>query len=107
LAGAELKVRQSVQSSWLGLKSGMAKVDALRLGLFAAESKLSSTQLAQEVGDRTTLDLLGATNEEMLAKSNLLQAKIDYLLNQLNMFALVGQLDLETLTSINEQLKKQ
>ena len=107
LAGAELKVRQSVQSSWLGLKSGMAKIDALRLGLFAAESKLSSTQLAQEVGDRTTLDLLGATNEEMLAKSNLLQAKIDYLLNQLNMFALVGQLDLETLTSINEQLKKQ
>ena len=105
LASAELKVRQSVQSTWLGLKSGMAKINALKSGLLASQSKLSSTRLAQEVGDRTTLDLLDATNEETLVKNNLLQAKIDYLLNQLNLFALIGQLDEQSLESINNQLE--
>jgi len=62
-------------------------------------------RLAQEVGDRTTLDLLDATNEETLVKNNLLQAKIDYLLNQLNLFALIGQLDEQSLESINNQLE--
>jgi outer membrane protein len=57
------------------------------------------------VGDRTTLDLLDATNEETLVKNNLLQAKIDYLLNQLNLFALIGQLDEQSLESINNQLE--
>ena len=83
----------------------MAKINALKSGLLASQSKLSSTRLAQEVGDRTTLDLLDATNEETLVKNNLLQAKIDYLLNQLNLFALIGQLDEQSLESINNQLE--
>jgi outer membrane protein TolC len=49
--------------------------------------------------------LLDATNEETLVKNNLLQAKIDYLLNQLNLFALIGQLDEQSLESINNQLE--
>ena len=34
-----------------------------------------------------------------------MQAKIDYLINQLNLYALAGELDVEKLSLINSQLE--
>lgn len=96
---------QNVQSSWLALSSGLSRISALSSSLIATNSKLEATKLAQEVGDRTTLDLINATNAKTLAEMNLLQAKIDYLINQLNLYALVGELDTEKLIQINAQLE--
>jgi len=105
LESTKLRVIQNVQSSWLALSSGLSRISALSSSLIATNSKLEATKLAQEVGDRTTLDLINATNAKTLAEMNLLQAKIDYLINQLNLYALVGELDTEKLIQINAQLE--
>lgn len=105
LASAELKVTLSVESSWMAMASGQSRIDALSAALLATNAKLDATKLAQEVGDRTTLDLINAQNTKTLTEINLLQAKIDYLMNQLNLFALVGELDMDKLRSINAQLE--
>ena len=105
LDSAQMKITQSVQSSWMALASGQSRIKALTAGLTASNSKLEATKLAQEVGDRTTLDLVNAVNAKKLVEINLMQAKIDYLINQLNLYALAGELDVEKLSLINSQLE--
>jgi outer membrane protein len=106
LENTQFKVQQSVQASWLTLASGLSRINALTANLVATNLKLESTKLAVEIGDRTTLDLINATNAKTLSEINLLQAKIDYLMNQLNLYALTGELDIDKLILINSQIEQ-
>jgi outer membrane protein len=108
-AGAELvngrqQVAQQVRSSWLGLNLGSQRVRALSESVKASASRRDATRLGQEVGHRTTLDLLRAENDSAAAQLDLARARVGLWLDRLRLAALAGQLDEAALQAANEDL---
>ncbi len=93
----EVRARQQValqtRSAWLGLTTGAERVRALAAARDASRARLASTRLGQEVGDRSTLDLLNAQSDAAAAELALLQARIGLSLERLRLAQLAGQLD--------------
>jgi len=99
------QVAQQVRSAWLGLTVGAGRVKALAQALSSASSRLDSTRLGQQVGDRTTLELLNAENDAASAELALLQARIDLLMDRLRLAAAAGRLDEAWLRDVNSTLQ--
>lgn len=93
LDGARLDVTQQVHATWLQLQAGVARAHALEAALKAAQARLDATQLGRQVGDRTTLELLRATNDALQAESQLLAHRARMAQARLQLLALAGQLD--------------
>jgi outer membrane protein len=97
-AGAELErarrgVARQVRAAWLGLNAGAGRIVALEQALVASRARLDATRTGQEVGDRTTLDLLNAENDAAQAALTLAQARIALMVDRLRLAALAGRLD--------------
>ncbi len=103
---ARQQVRQQTRAAWLGLQSGKARIEALSDALVATRARLDATQLGQQVGDRTTLDLLNAQNDASSAELALVQARTDLLLNRLRLSALAAELDEARLQEVNASLQR-
>lgn len=99
------QVAQQVRSAWLGLTVGAGRVRALAQALSSARSRLDSTRLGHQVGDRTTLELLNAENDAASAELALLQARIDLLMDRLRLAAAAGRLDEAWLRDVNSTLE--
>jgi outer membrane protein len=104
LVNAQQQVAQQVRSSWLGLNLGAQRVQALSEALNASLSRRDATKLGQEVGHRTTLDLLRAENDGASAELALAQARVGLWLDRLRLAALAGQLDEAALGMANADL---
>ena len=91
-------------SAYLGVSSGAAQVKALEQALVSADSVLKSTQLGQEVGVRTNLDVLNAQQSYYSAQKDLSAARYAYLLSYLKLKAVAGKLDETDLQEINQRL---
>ena len=98
------QVAQQIHAAWLGLSVGSERVQALMQALQASEARADATQLGREVGDRTLLDLLNAQNDSAGARLALAQARSQLLLERLRLAQLAGQLDQDTLRSVNQAL---
>ena len=98
------QVAQQIYAAWLGLSVGSERVQALMQALQASEARADATQLGREVGDRTLLDLLNAQNDSASARLALAQARSQLLLERLRLAQLAGQLDQDTLRSVNQAL---
>lgn len=98
------QVALQVRSLWLGLTVGAGRVQALAASAQASRARLDATRLGNEVGDRTTLDLLNAENDAANAELVLLQARIGLLLDRLRLAALAGELDQAQLQAVNAAL---
>lgn len=85
------QVAQNVHSAWLQLATGAERVRALTEALAASNERLAATQLGQEVGDRTLLDVLSAENDQAAARLQLAQARTDWLLARLQLATLSGR----------------
>jgi outer membrane protein len=72
--------------------------------LNASLSRRDATKLGQEVGHRTTLDLLRAENDGASAELALAQARVGLWLDRLRLAALAGQLDEAALGMANADL---
>ena len=99
------QVFQQMRAAWLGLKVGAGRIDALAQALASTRSRLDTTRLGRQVGDRTTLDLLNTENEAASAELALLQARIEALMNRLRLAAVGGRLDETWLQSVNASLR--
>ena len=98
------EVAQQVRAAWLGLSVGAERVLALAETLSASTSRRDATRVGHEVGQRTTLDLLNAENDNASAQLALAQGRVGLLMNRLRLAALVGQLDEAALRSVNAEL---
>lgn len=96
----DLQARQS----FLGVTNGIAQVKALEQALVSSQSSLDSTVLGQEVGVRTSVDVLNARQQLYTAKFNLAQARYNYLMSRLKLKAAVGNLSEEDLALVNQWL---
>jgi outer membrane protein len=106
----EASVRLSAlatREAYLGVTSGIAQVKALEQALVSSQSSLDSTQLGQEVGVRTNVDVLNAQQQLFSARRDLYKARYAYLTNRLRLKAATGSLNEQDLVAINGLLQNQ
>jgi outer membrane protein len=96
----ELQTRQA----YLGVVSGIAQVQALQQALKSSESLLEASKLGQEVGVRTSLDVLNAQQQLFSTRRDLYQAQYNYLVSHLSLKAAAGSLDEADLSHVNQAL---
>lgn len=102
---ARLQVAQQTRSAWLDLSVGRSQVDALAAALHASRARLDATQVGQQAGDRTTLDLLNAENDAAAAELALTDARIRLVARRLRLLALAGELDDTALQQADARLQ--
>ena len=102
---ARQQVALQTRASWLGLTTGMRRLDALAAALKASQARLLATRLGQRVGDRSTLDLLNAESDAAGARMAWLQARASLALTRLQLEALAGKLQESELQAVNALLE--
>jgi outer membrane protein len=93
-------VEVDVREAHTQVTSGAMRVAALEQGLTSAQTSLEAGELGREVGNRTNLDVLNLQQQVYDVQRDLADARYGYLLTQLKLAALAGELsenDLATL----------
>lgn len=98
------QVLLETRQSWLGVSTGIQRVEALNQAVHASDERVAATRLGQRVGDRSTLDLLNAQSDAASLHLSWLQARIDVVLNRLQLAALSGHLAETDLMAIDQLL---
>jgi outer membrane protein len=104
-AALRQEVLRHAHAAWLAVATGIARVRALEQALQSARSRLDATETGREVGARTTLDLMNAQNDFHQARQNLAQARYEFLLNRLSLWAMAGELTDAELVTVNAMLE--
>jgi outer membrane protein len=104
LENARRNVELQTRQAYLGVVSGIAQVQALQQALKSSESLLQASKLGQEVGVRTSLDVLNAQQQMYATRRDLYQAEYNYLLSHLRLKAAVGSLAEADLGQVNKAL---
>jgi outer membrane protein len=81
-----------VREAYTQVMSGALRVAALEQGLISAQTSLDAAELGREVGNRTNLDVLSLQQQVYDVKRGLADARYGYLLTQLKLAALAGEL---------------
>jgi outer membrane protein len=101
LETAKRQASFDTRSAFLGVTNGMAQVRALEQAVISNQSNLDSTKLAREVGIRTEVDVLLATQQFFQAQRDLANAKYTYAASVLRLRAATGSLTEDDLVAIN------
>lgn len=104
LENARRNVELQTRQAYLGVVSGIAQVQALQQALKSSESLLQASKLGQEVGVRTSLDVLNAQQQMYSTRRDLYQAEYNYLISHLRLKAAVGKLAEADLSQVNKAL---
>ena len=92
------QVRAAVVSAWAQEEAARGAILAAREGVEAAEIALSGVQEEQRVGQRTTLDVLDAQQEFLLARETLIIAERDRVVASYALLSAMGRLTGEALS---------
>lgn len=95
---------QAARAAFLGVRSSSSKVTSARAYLNASQTALASTKMGYQSGVRTAVDLLNATSSLYKAKAELLQVRIDYVMQKLKLLYWNGTLNEGSLAEINNYL---
>jgi len=104
LESARRNVALQARQAYLGVASGIAQVQALQQALKSSESLLEASKLGQEVGVRTSLDVLNAQQQLFSTRRDLYQAQYNYLVSHLRLKAAAGNLLEADLERVNQAL---
>jgi len=96
-----LEVLRQTQAAWLSVTTGIAQIRAQEQVLRSASARLDATETGQEVGARTTLDLVNAQADLFRAQLRLAQAKHQLLLGRLRLAASTGELSESDVQAVN------
>jgi outer membrane protein len=106
LESARRQVGLQARQSYLSFTSGISQVKALEQALVSSQSQLDSTRLGQEVGVRTSVDVLNAQQQLYAAKRDLNQAIYNAAIAYLKLKNAAGSLNEEELALVNKRLAK-
>jgi outer membrane protein len=95
---------QSLRNSFLGVHSSISKAKSAQAYLNASQTALTSTKIGYQSGVRTIVDLLNATSSLYKAKGDLLQVRIDYVMQKLRLLYWNGGIDESSISEINGYL---
>lgn len=99
-------VELNSRSAFLGATNGVAQIKALQAALVSSQSSLDSTKLGQEVGVRTQVDVLNATQQLITTRRDYAQAIYAYAINVLKLKAAAGTLGEDDVITVNQWLEK-
>ena len=93
---------QLTHSVWRDLNTASDRLSAFDEALFASQARLDATRIGRQFGDKTTLELLNAENDMSQAHLAALQAKLDFLNNQLKIDVLTNEFSMHSMKKIND-----
>lgn len=91
------QIRAAVISSWGLLESSKASIQAAQAQVTASEVALTGVREEARVGQRTTLDVLNAQQELLIARVNLITAQRDRVVSSYSVVQSIGRLTAKTL----------
>jgi len=106
LENAKRSVAFNTRQAFLGVNNGIAQVQALKAALVSTQTSLDSTKLGQEVGVRTQVDVLNATQQLISARRDYAQVVYGYVLSALKLKSAAGTLAESDLAYVNQWLEK-
>jgi outer membrane protein len=106
LENTKRTVALNTRASFLGVTNGVAQIKALEAALVSAQSSLDSTKLGQEVGVRTQVDVLNATQQLISTRRDYAQAIYTYAINVLKLKAAAGTLTEDDVVYVNQWLDR-
>jgi outer membrane protein len=95
---------RQARDAYLGVISGIARVQALRQALESNRTALRATEAGYEVGTRTSVDVLNARRLLVQAETDYSASRYDYIVSVLQLRLAAGNLDRGQLTEINNWL---
>ncbi|HEY1873466.1 MAG TPA: TolC family outer membrane protein [Steroidobacteraceae bacterium] len=95
---------RQARDAYLGVISGIARVQALRQAVESNQTSLKATEAGYEVGTRTSVDVLNARRLLVQAETNYATARYDYIVSVLQLRLAAGNLDRTQLTALNNTL---
>jgi outer membrane protein len=95
---------RQARDAYLGVISGIARVQALRQALESNRTALRATEAGYEVGTRTSVDVLNARRLLVQAQTDYSASRYDYIVSVLQLRLAAGNLDRGQLTEINTWL---
>ena len=95
---------RAARDAYLGVISGIARVQALRQALESSRTALKATEAGYEVGTRTAVDLLNARQKLVQAETDYSGSRYDYIVSVLQLRLAAGTLDRPQLLEINNWL---
>jgi outer membrane protein len=101
LENARRNIELQTRQAYLGVVNGIAQVQALQQALKSSESLLDASKLGQQVGVRTSLDVLNAQQQLYSTRKDLYQAQYNYLVSHLKLKAAAGSLSEADLGMVN------
>jgi outer membrane protein len=99
-------VQTSLYNQYNNINASIGTVKAYTQTVVSAQSALDATEAGYDVGTRTIVDVLDATENLYNAKSNLASARYTYILSWLNLRYTSGLLSEEDIKAINSGLIK-
>jgi len=106
--GLEQTTRQTeraVRDNYLGVLSGISRVQALKQALDSSKTALQATEAGFEVGTRTTVDVLLSRQNLFAAQTAYSQSRYTYLQSLVLLEQAAGQLSKDDVEEINGWLK--
>jgi outer membrane protein len=93
------------RDAYLGVVSEISRVQALRQALESSRTALLATEAAEEVGQRTRVDVVNALNNVRRAETTYAGSRYEYLLNILRLKQAAGTLTEVDLAQIDDWLE--
>jgi outer membrane protein len=104
LEAARRSAQLSAQTSFSGVTSGVAQVNAFDQAVKSAQVSYDSTRLGLEVGVRTNLDVLNQQQQVFQTRFNLAQSYYNFVINGLKLKQAVGTLTDADVEELNRAL---
>jgi outer membrane protein len=95
---------RQARDAYLGVISGIARVQALRQAVESNQTSLKATEAGYDVGTRTSVDVLNARRLLVQAQTDYAAARYDYIVSVLQLRLAAGNLDRTQLTQLNSWL---
>ncbi|CDM40210.1 TolC family type I secretion outer membrane protein [Ectopseudomonas oleovorans] len=86
------------------MQSGQARIRALQQAVISSERAQDSARKGFLAGSSTNVDILNAEEQVFIARRDLLEAKLRYLLARLQLAAAVGLLGEDDILQVNDYL---
>jgi outer membrane protein len=99
------QTERMTRDAYLGVVSEISRVQALRQALESSRTALLATQAAEQVGQRTRVDVVNAVNNVRRAETTYAGSRYEYLLNILRLKQAAGSLSLEDLLEVDDWLE--
>ena len=95
---------RQARDAYLGVISGIARVQALRQALESSQTALKATEAGYEVGTRTAVDVLNSRRTLVQAQTDYAGSRYDYIVSIIQLRLAAGNLSQNDVTEINRWL---